>query len=89
MTKKFFERDFSFSKFSGLDGYTTVSYIEQSGAPHPFTVEVKQTGLTVKGQMAMPISTLDELNDFARLIGEAWGEHRKLCPKIVTNAAGH
>lgn len=80
MTFEVGETKFVKTKFSGLDGKTTVGWQEEDST---FEVRVTQEGIWFKGDMKMRLSTMGELQDFARLISEAQLEFSRLKPKIT------
>lgn len=86
--RTYFGVHFFESKFDSLDGKTKVAFVEQSGAEKPFTVEVDSSGLRFKGD-SPNICTERDLQEYARLVSDAWAQHRKLAPKIHTSLSGH
>ena len=91
MTKvhNYFGVSFLVSKYSALDGHTTVCFEEQSGEDKAFKVMVNQSGLWFTGTLHKKISNQAELQDFAKLISVAWTEHEKLAPKLTKTLSGH
>jgi hypothetical protein len=90
MIKKYFA-DFLQTKYTNLENKTIVAFTEQSGSAHEFSVKCSSQGIWFEGSLDFKLSTQKELQEFARLIGDAVTEHRKLAPKISTNTslAGH
>lgn len=87
---KYFDTEFRVDKYSALDGKTTVAFIqERKETGEPFTIKVNQSGMSFSGSMDQPISDKVQLNDLARLIGDAWKEHMKLVPKLTSSLSGH
>ena len=89
MLVKYFNTDFLKTKYTAIDNKTIVAFTEQSGSAHEFSVKASGQGIWFEGALSHKIDNEKELNDFARLIGDAWKEHQKLAPKIVMTAAGH
>lgn len=88
MTKRYWT-DFIISKFDALDGEVTIAYIEVSTSDTPFAVKVTKGGLTITGAMDQKIVTEKDLQELARLISDAWQDHRRIAPKIHTSLSGH
>lgn len=82
MMTEYFGTKFYKDKFTRLDGLTVVSWVEDAVVATPFTVCADRTGVNFKGTLKEPISDKKQLNDFARLIADAWKEHVKLAPKV-------
>lgn len=82
MTFNVGETKFIKTKFSGLDGQTMVGWQEEDST---FEVRVSGAGIWFQGTMKMRIYSMDELQDFARLISEAQHELARLKPKIATS----
>lgn len=72
--------DYGYDKFSGLDGRTKVTWSE---AESSFKVVVTMGGVWFEGLMAQPLASNQALQDFARLVSDAWSVHRSLVPKIA------
>lgn len=68
------------TKFTGLDGKTTVGWAEEDS---DFELRVTAQGLWFQGTMKTKLSSMNALQDWAQLIGEAWEEHMRLAPKIT------
>lgn len=80
---------FNKDKFSALDGKTKVTFTTNSmETGKEFVVEASSAGICFRGESPV-ISDREQLNEFARLVGDAYTEHRKLVPKIVTSPSGH
>lgn len=69
------------TKFTGVDGKTKVGWAEDGS---DFELRADQTGIYFKGTMKAPISGMVMLQDFAQLVTEAWKEHGRLAPKLIT-----
>lgn len=80
---------FNKAKATTLDNRTVVSFTEDSGQPFPFTIKCSSSGMTFEGNMSKEIVTHSDLQAFAKAVAEAWSEHQKLAPKIVSSLAGH
>ncbi len=78
----YFNQSFEKLKFSAIDGMTKVSFAATAPSPEPFTVTASPTGVRLHGKMIGELSDRETLNDFARLIADAWKEHQKLAPTI-------
>lgn len=89
MVVKYFGKEFLRTKYSALDGKTTISWQEQSQEETPFTVKVTSEGMTFEGKLSGPIITERDLQDFAKMVSDCWQDHRKLAPKITTSLSGH
>ena len=87
---KFFGREFSLSKYDGLDGKTKVAFteIDETKAVFHFMIIADSEGIMFNG-ISPKIVTSRDLQEFAHLVSKVWEEHEKLAPKIVTNLAGH
>lgn len=79
---------FEKTKYSGLDGRTYVAFTQrESTALIPFQIIASPSGLSFKGTMEGEIQkNLPEMQDFAKMVGEAWREHLKLRPIIKTHS---
>jgi hypothetical protein len=53
----------------------------------PFTIRATPHGVNFEGTLKSPITDHNDLQEFARLMGDAWKEHLKLRPQIVHAAA--
>ena len=82
MNIKFAGMNFNRTKFSALTGLTTVTYIEDSSHPGPFTMEATQRGVRFYGYMSKEISSMDDLQAFAKTVNEIWREHERLAPNL-------
>ena len=80
--------NFTRTKYSSLDGKTTVAWQENSGLDKPFEILSKPSGVTIRGELQGEISSMDDLQTFARLVSMAWTEHEKLAPKISRTLSG-
>lgn len=83
--EKFYGVQVSKAKFDGLDGRTTVTYTENNASDNPFKITCTAQGITLSGKMEKVLTSNDELQDFARLIAEAWKDHTRLKPRIITS----
>jgi hypothetical protein len=89
MIEEFFGVKFLKTKYSALDGFTTVSFEEQSEVENKFKVMASQKGIWFEGRLEKKISSMGELQDWAKLVSMAWAEHSKLMPKITQSFSGH
>lgn len=88
----FTAKNFLRTKYDSLDGKTTVAFQEQIEgvqANDAFTVKVSSSGMRMEGKLLGEITTEADLQNFAEFISNAWTEHRKLAPKLVTTLSGH
>ncbi len=75
---------------TGMDGKVTVSFVEKSDKLNPFKFVVSREGLHFEGEMKGRIVTQQDLQDFAKLLGEiVWAEKMRHDPKIHSTIAGH
>lgn len=73
---------FSKRKFSGLDGITYLELAqENAGHDKPIIFLCSKAGVTIKGQIHL--SDMNELQDFAEVLSDAWAEAFKLTPKLM------
>lgn len=70
------------------DNRPRFQFIEKGGGLLPFIVEASPSGITIRGTMSGEIQDREDLDSLAEVIGDAWSEHRKLIPKILS-ATGH
>lgn len=77
------ETEFTKTKFEGLDGKVVVSYVSGDSSQE---IRATRQGLEVRG---VRVTTEQELDQLAKMVSEAWGEHRRLKPKLVTSLSGH
>lgn len=77
---KYLNTEFKREKYSSLSGMTTVRLEQITGHPYPFKICCDSAGINFDGILC--IESQSELQDFARLIGDAWKEHLLLAPKI-------
>jgi hypothetical protein len=96
--EEYFGTKFLRSKFSALDGRTTVTYEEQASDSDkasgispgdPFTIKCTPAGMTFHGRLHKEISNMSELQDWARLVSKCWAEHERLAPKLHKTLSGH
>ncbi len=83
------ETKFIRTSFTGLDGRVVVAFTEDVARIDAFTIEVRPSGMKIKGVMTMEISSEGELQDFAKLLSDIWQEHRRIKPKLSTTLSGH
>lgn len=74
--------EFTKTKFDSLDGRVIVSWSNGT-----FSVSGSRSGVEFKGEFL--IEDAVGLNAFAKLVSDAWTEHRRLVPKIVSTLSGH
>lgn len=89
MVKEYFGAKFLLTKYSALDGFTTVCFEEQSGEAEPFRILVNQREMRFEGRLKKTITNMDELQDWAKLVSVAWSEHQCLAPKLTQTFSGH
>ncbi len=89
MIEEFFGTKFLKTKYISFDDKATICFEEQSGEDKPFRIMVSQAGVWFTGQMMKKISNMKELQDWARLMSKAWGEHERLAPKLSKTLSGH
>lgn len=78
------------TKFTGMDGRTVVAFVQKDGhAVDPFTITASPSGVSFKGIMVGEFSGQNDLQEWAKLMGDVWRERLKLRPSIVTTPAGH
>jgi hypothetical protein len=68
------------TKFTDLTNKTIVTLTEQDS---DFVIKLSPQGMLFEGKLKKIIQTEKDLQDFAKLVSDAWSEHRKLAPKIV------
>lgn len=80
------------SKTSALDGETEIKYTQQvegKDAPYPpFRLVVRKDGLHFEGKSAK-VTDMQELQEFAKIVSDAWVDHRSLQVKLATTLSGH
>jgi hypothetical protein len=78
---------FEKSKYSGIDGRTYVAFTQKNSTQEkPFQIIASPSGVSFKGTMEGEIQkNLPEMQDFARMVAEAWKEHLRLKPIIKTH----
>lgn len=80
------------TKTSALDGETEVKFTQQvegKDAPFPpLRIVARKDGLHFEGQSAKIIDMKD-LQDFAKIVSDAWVEHTKLQVKLTSTLSGH
>ncbi len=79
------DKEFTRTKFSSMEGHTVVAFDVEGD--DLFLLSARPRGLELEGKFEL--TTEQELQDFAKLISEAWSEHRKLKPKLVQTLSGH
>lgn len=72
------------TKFDALDGKTVVAYTTEDSA---FAIKASKAGVSFQGELT--IEDQSELQQFAKLLSDAWTDHRKLVPKLSTTLSGH
>ena len=75
-------KNYTRTKYEGLDGKVTVGFQENSGLITPFEIRATRTGLNFRGTMAEEISTEHDLQEFARFLSDCWAERRRFVPKL-------
>lgn len=77
------QKEFTRTKYSALDGQTVIRYQE----PDEFHLEARPYGLTITGNFVLETET--QLQEFAKLLSEAWQDRRNLKPKLYNSVSGH
>lgn len=72
------------TKFDSLDGKTVVGFTSEDSS---FSMRASRQGVEVQGVIVL--TSQSELQEFAKLMSDAWTQHRKLMPNLTTNLAGH
>lgn len=72
------------TKFDSLDGKTIVAFTTDDDA---FQLRSNKSELILKGELS--IDSEADLQAFAKLMADAWTEHRRLKPKLQTTLSGH
>ena len=80
--------EFEKKKITSMDNRPRFQFIEKSAQFLPFIIEASPSGITIRGTMSGEIESGADLEVLAEAIGNAWSEHRKLVPKILS-ATGH
>lgn len=76
------------TKIDGLDGLPKYRYtIKEQGLNPEVFVEGSRKGVELKGNLVL--SRYEDLQPFAKAIGDAWKDHKKLMPNLKANLAGH
>jgi hypothetical protein len=73
------ETAFTKTKYSALDGQTTVGYVTPDSS-----FQILSTKASVKLQGEFSIMSERELEDFARLVSDAVTEHRRMLKAAVS-----
>lgn len=75
-------------KYSGVDGVTKVRYTQDtSDKLNAFYIEAGRFGVKLNGGLAL--ESYDDLQAFAKVLSDAWADHKKLVPKLVPTFSGH
>lgn len=82
------DQKFITTSHTGLDGRVVVAFTEEQGGVDAFTLKATPAGIQI-GSMKKVITTMDELQDFARMVSDLWTEHKRITPKLTTTFAGH
>lgn len=72
------------TKYDALDGKVIVAYTTEDSA---FTIKASRAGVSFQGELM--IEDMGGLQQFAKLMSDAWTDHRKLVPKLSTTLSGH
>lgn len=75
---------FTRTKFEGLDGKVIVAFTAEDDS---FSLQASKMGVEIKGTFL--VDGEPELQQFAKLMSDAWSEHRRLKPRIETSLSGH
>lgn len=75
--------EFKWRKESSLLGHTVEIWeLKATTSLRPFTVEASPFGVGVRGDKALLLESMEDLQDFAKVISDAWKVHMKLKPRI-------
>lgn len=66
--------------------YTQVPHGEEQPFP-PFKIIASKLGVKFEGQ-SCTVTDMEELQEFAKVLSEAWKDHRNLIPKLETESGG-
>lgn len=69
--------NFERKKFDNLSGGTSVAYTDGE-----FELLATREGVLIKGHSPV-IGTMDDLQELAKIISDAWADHLKLKPRLV------
>ena len=82
------------TKYDSLDGSTKCRYKafdesqEMPSQEIDFYIEASRAGIVIHGEL--PVEDRAKLEPFAKAVSDAWSDHKKFKPQIVTtNLAGH
>lgn len=80
------------TKTDALDGQVEVKYTQQvegKDAPFPpFRIVARRDGVHFEGTSAK-ITDMKDLQEFAKIVSDAWKDHTSLQVKIATTLSGH
>lgn len=72
-------------KVSALSGETEIRFTETCEGEDkpfpPFRVVASKPGIRFEGK-SMPVTSMEELQDLAKVVSDAWAAHRSLIPKL-------
>lgn len=68
---------FERKKFDNLSGGTSVTYTDGE-----FELLATREGVLIKGHSPV-ISNMDELQELAKVLSDAWAEHLRLKPRLM------
>lgn len=74
--------EFTYNKFSSLEGKTVISYDSDK-----FCISASKTGIVIAGTIELFGTSM--LDDFAKLISEAWTDYSLLKPKLTMSKTEH
>lgn len=72
------------TKFDSLDGKTVVALTSEDDK---FQLKASRSGVMINGELE--IEGMQELDQFAKLLSDAWKEHLRLKPKLQSSLSGH
>lgn len=72
------------TKFDSLDGKTVVAETTEDNG---FSIKADRSGVTLDGRFTL--TSMAELQEFAKLVSAQWAEHTRLKPKLHKNLSGH
>lgn len=82
MNEFYFGVKFNKDKYTRLDGTTVFTFTADEIEAQPFRITCDRGGINFSGTLKRPLGRRHDLNEFAKLITDAWAEHLKLAPKI-------
>jgi hypothetical protein len=75
---------FTRTKYSSLEGHTVVAH---TSPDEQFQLKADKAGLTLNGMFC--IESEEDLQEFAKVMSDAWSDRRKLKVKLAKTISGH